>query len=155
QQLGETILRMAAEYVERAALFTCSGGMLEGIGGMGESGGGEELGRRVRRITIPESEPSVLAEVAESGASHRGTLRRTIANEELIRSVGKVIPSDVVVLPIANHGKVVGVLWGDNGSTRASLQDVSGLEMFLSQAGLALENALIAISRQNASRESN
>jgi len=155
QQLGETILRMAAEYVERSALFTCSGGMFEGIGGMGESGGGEDLDRRVRRITIPASEPSVLAEVAESGRSHRGKLRRTIANEELVRSLGKVIPSDVVVLPIANHGKVVGVLWGDNGSTRASLQDVSGLEMFLSQAGLALENALIAISRQNASRESN
>lgn len=154
QQLGETILRMAAEYVERAALFSFAGGVFEGIGGMGESGGGEDLGRRVRRITIPKSEPSVLAEVAKSGQSHRGKLRRTVANQELVRSLGKVIPSEVVVLPIANRNKVVGILWGDNGSTKASLQDVSGLEIFLSQAGMALENALIAISRRNASRES-
>jgi GAF domain-containing protein len=53
----------------------------------------------------------------------------------------------VAVLPIAHRGAVVGVLYGDNARTRRPLQDLSGLEIFLSQAGLALENALSATAR--------
>ena len=81
--------------------------------------------------------------------AHRGKMRRSRANEELLQALGSLLPTEVAVLPIAHRGEVVGLLYGDNARTKRPLQDLSGLEVFLSQAGLALENALSANARSH------
>jgi CheY-like chemotaxis protein len=148
-QLSATILRMAESYLERGVLFSVDPDSIAPLGGFGETGSGEEMAQRVRRITIPRSEPSVLGEVIQSTQPHRGKLRRSRANEGLIRALGDILPTEVAVLPITHRGAVVGLLYGDNARTRRALPDLSGLEIFLSQAGLALENALSAHARSH------
>jgi CheY-like chemotaxis protein len=148
-QLAQTILRMAEGYLDRAVLFAVSPSAAEALAGFGETGAGDEMEQRVRRITIPRSEASVLGDVIRSGAPHRGKLRRAPANEELLRALGALLPTEVAVLPIAHREAVVGLLYGDNARTKRPLQDLSGLEVFLSQAGLALENALSANARSH------
>lgn len=147
-QITETVMRMAREYFERAVLFSVGGEEIEGLAGFGASGEPEEIAQRARRITIARSEPSVLGDVVAAKTLHRGKLRRCAANEELLRSLGRLLPTEVAVLPIASRERVVGLLYGDNGATRSPLQDVSGLAIFLSQAGLAFETALIARARR-------
>ncbi|HEU5163661.1 MAG TPA: DUF4388 domain-containing protein [Thermoanaerobaculia bacterium] len=148
-QLAETILRMAEGYVDRGVLFSVTPAAVRALAGFGETGSADEMAQRVRRITIPRSEPSVLGEVIESKEPHRGKLRRSRANEELLQALGRLLPTEVAVLPIAHRGAVVGLLYGDNARTKRPLQDLSGLEVFLSQAGLALENALSANARSH------
>lgn len=146
-QLSETILRMAEGYVDRGVLFAVTPSGAVAMGGFGETGAGDDMAMRVRRITIPRSEPSVLGDVIQSNLPHRGKLRRSRANEELLGALGRILPTEVAVLPIAHRGSVVGLLYGDNARTKRPLQDLSGLEIFLTQAGLALENALSANAR--------
>ncbi|HSN68420.1 MAG TPA: DUF4388 domain-containing protein [Thermoanaerobaculia bacterium] len=148
-QLAETILRMAEGYVDRGVLFSVTPSAVRALAGFGDTGAADAMAHRVRRITIARSEPSVLGEVIESREPHRGKMRRSRANEELLQALGSLLPTEVAVLPIAHRGEVVGLLYGDNARTKRPLQDLSGLEVFLSQAGLALENALSANARSH------
>jgi hypothetical protein len=47
----------------------------------------------------------------------------------------------VVALPIMHGNRTIGILYGDNAEHRAPIDDVTGLEIFLSQAGSAFESA--------------
>ncbi|MGH9457466.1 MAG: hypothetical protein ACRD2J_07465, partial [Thermoanaerobaculia bacterium] len=146
-QVADTILRIAAEYLERAALFAVHEDEIEGLSGYGATGEGDDLGQRVGHITIARTAPTFLDEAIRSRRTHRGKVRHSPANEAFVKRLGSVQPSELVLLPVANRGKVVGIVYGDNGVTRSAIPDVTGLEIFLSQAGLAFESALVATSR--------
>jgi hypothetical protein len=74
-------------------------------------------------------------------------MRRTSANELLVKHLGTLMPSEVVALPIIHEDKVVGVLYGDNAEHRGRIDSVSGLETFVSHASYAFGNAVNAHNR--------
>jgi len=139
-EVGETILHLAAQYLERGALFVIGEDEFVGIGGFGTDVGDLTLARR---------EDSILSEVATSGEARRGKLRRTPANVELIERLGTAAPTEAVALPIMQGGRVVGILYGDNAEHRVPIDSTAGLEIFLSQAGFALEKAIAAAERSD------
>lgn len=147
-ELVATILRLASEYVDRAVFFVGRERHFFGVDGVGVTGGGAPMNERARTIRISYAEASVLSDVAATGEAHRGKIRRTPANAQLITALGSVMPSEVVVLPIKNRGQVIGLLYADNAEAHEPLGDMSGLEVFLSQAGFALENAIVAAARR-------
>ncbi|WP_243688471.1 hypothetical protein [Geotalea toluenoxydans] len=55
--------------------------------------------------------------------------------------------------PIVSEGKVVAVLYGDNIPDAKPIGDTDSLEIFLSQAGLAMEKALLQRRLKDKSRE--
>lgn len=146
-QVSATILRLSAEYLDRGALFMVSDEAFTGLGGFGATGGGEEMDRRIRRLRLARSEPSLLADVVESGDAHRGKMRRTPANVQLIDALGGLLPTEVVALPIMHGNRPIGILYGDNAEHRAPIDSMTGLEIFLSQAGYAFGNAVFASER--------
>lgn len=146
--LVATILRLASEYVDRAVLLIGRERHFVGVNGIGATGDGGDMKEKAQAIRISYAEPSILSDVAATGEAHRGKIRRTQANAALISGLGRVMPSEVAVLPITNRGHVVGLLYADNGELHQPLGDLSGLEMFLEQAGFALENAVIAAARR-------
>ena len=110
----------------------------------------DDMDARVRRVRIAQQEPSILAEVASSNEAHRGKMRRTAANVTLIESLGGLLPTEVVALPIMHGGRTVGILYGDNAEHRAPIDSTTGLEIFLNQAGYAFGNAVLATERGSA-----
>jgi CheY-like chemotaxis protein len=143
-QVASTILRMSAEYVDRGALFVVREGEFIGLGGFGRTGGGQEMEARLMRHRVSREAPSILADVASSGEPHQGKMRKTPANVELIERMGGLLPTEVVVLPIMHAGRTIGILYGDNAENRAPIDSMTGLEIFLSQAGYAFGNAVFA-----------
>jgi hypothetical protein len=146
-QVGATILRLSAEYLDRGALFVVSDDAFVGLGGFGVTGGDEPMDARARSLHIARDQPSVLAEVASAGEAHRGKMRRTLANVDLIERFGGLLPTEVVALPIMHSNRTVGILYGDNAEHRAPIDSMTGLEIFLSQAGFAFGNAVFASER--------
>jgi hypothetical protein len=146
-QVSATILRLSAEYLDRGALFMASEQEFVGLGGFGISGDSEEMDARVRRLRIARDQPSILADVAQNGGPHRGKMRRTAANVELIDRLGGLLPTEVVALPIMHDKRAIGILYGDNAEHRAPIDSMTGLEIFLSQAGYAFGNAVFASER--------
>ncbi|HEX8173157.1 MAG TPA: response regulator [Thermoanaerobaculia bacterium] len=146
-QVSATILRLSAEYLDRGALFMTSDEAFVGLGGFGVTGGGEEMDARVRRLRIARDQPSLLGDVAADGEAHRGKMRRTPANVDLIAQLGGLLPTEVVALPILHGNRAIGILYGDNAEHRAPIDSMTGLEIFLSQAGYAFGNAVFASER--------
>lgn len=146
-QVSATILRLSAEYVDRGALFMASDNEFVGLGGFGITGGGEDMDARVKQVRVQREAPSILNDVASSGEPHTGKMKKTAANVELINGLGGVLPTEVVALPIVHSGRAIGILYGDNAEHRAPIDSVTGLEIFLSQAGYAFGNAVFASER--------
>lgn len=147
-QLAQTVLRLANEYLDRAALFAASPTRFIGLGGFGPTGTESGMNELVRRIRIARDEDSVLRDVTFNQTGHRGKLRKTTANVRLLQGLGTVKPTQVIVIPIENDGAPVGVLYGDNAGSRSPIGKTSGLEIFLEQAGLALHNAIVTNARR-------
>jgi len=143
-QVSSTILRLAAEYLERGALFMAEEKQFTGLGGFGVTGGGDDMNKRVKGVNLPRAMPSILSDVAASGEPHRGKMRRTAANVELIGKLGGPLPTEVIALPIMHANRPIGILYGDNAEHRAPIDSMTGLEIFLSQAGYAFSNAVFA-----------
>ncbi len=142
--LGRTLLRAASEYVDRGAIFVLRDSEFLGLAAFGTGGVEQGVNESIKGARIPFSEPSVLRDVAEGRSAHRGKLRKTPANVELVQRLGPSLPSEVVVLPILRGSTVVGVFYGDNGGNRTPVTETAGLEIFLGQAGRALEEGLNA-----------
>lgn len=142
-EVSATILRLSAQYLDRGALFMVSDDAFVGLGGFG----GDDMDARVRRLRIGRGEASLLAEVAGGGEAHRGKMRRTPANVQLIESLGGALPTEVVALPIMHDSRAIGILYGDNAEHRTPIDSMTGLEIFLSQAGYAFGNAVFASER--------
>lgn len=148
--VAATIIRSSAEYLDRGALFMITDREFVGLGGFGGTGGAETMEERIKGTRLPRNLPSVLASVADAGESHRGKMRKTAVNVDLITRLGGMLPTEVVALPIMHSGRAVGILYGDNAEHRAPIEGIAGLEIFLNQAGYAFGNAVIA--SQNASK---
>ena len=146
-QVSSTILRLSAEYLDRGALFVAEDSDFVGVGGFGVTGGGAAMDERVKSLRIARGTPSLLSDVVASGEAHRGKMRRTPANVELIDRLGGMLPTEVVALPIMHGNRTIGILYGDNAEHRAAIDSMTGLEIFLSQAGYAFGNAVFAAER--------
>lgn len=142
-EVSSTILRLSAEYLDRGALFVAAEGGFQGVGGFG----GEAIDARVKALKLPRAQASLLADVAASGEAHHGKMRRTEANVQLIETLGGKLPTEVVALPIMHANRTIGILYGDNAEHRAPIDSMTGLEIFLSQAGYAFSNAVFAAER--------
>ena len=147
-QVSATILRLSAEYLDRGALFMAGDDAFVGLGGFGSTGtSSNDMDARVKNVRIARNEPSILNDVAQSGEAHQGKMRKTAANVDLINRLGGLLPTEIVALPIMHSARTIGILYGDNAEHRAPIDSVSGLEIFLSQAGYAFGNAVFASER--------
>ncbi len=146
-EVSATILRLSAEYLDRGALFIAGDDEFTGVAGFGVTGGGQQMPARVKSMHISRAMPSILGDVAASGEVHRGKMRRTAANVELIEGLGGLLPTEVVALPIMHAKRTIGILYGDNAANRAPIDTMTGLEIFLSQAGYAFGNAVFAAEK--------
>jgi len=137
REVASTILRLTAQYVDRGVVFVVNDSEFVGVGGFGVTGGDEPMDLRAQKLRIPRDTSSILSEVVESREMHRGKLRRTPANEDLVQRLGGPAPTEVVALPIMQGDRTIGILYGDNAEHRGPIDDMTGLEIFLSQAGNA------------------
>ena len=142
REVASTILRLSAQYLDRGVLFVVNENEFTGVGGFGVTGSDEPMDVRARRLHIPREAQSILADVIETGEIHRGKMRRTPANSELLEHLGGPPPTEVVALPIVHGNRTIGILYGDNAEHRVPIDDMTGLEIFLAQAGSAFGSAV-------------
>jgi ActR/RegA family two-component response regulator len=138
------ILRLAAEHFERGVLFSIgeAGACCTGAFGPDTSGSGG-LEARVRGVVLELPESSALHDVVRRGRAAIGRIEAIPANQPLVETLGAPIAEEAAILPVTSGREVVGVLYGDNAASRRPIGDLQGLEIFLSQAGIALQNALL------------
>ena len=137
------ILRFASELMNRAMILLVKEKEIAGLGqfGIGQAGGSAD--GQVRNIRIPKGEDNLFAEALQSMTPYKVAPTKCQWNDYLFEQLGGGRPGEVFVGPLISEGRVVAVLYGDNLPEETPIGDTESLEIFLSQAGLAMEKALL------------
>lgn len=137
------ILRFASEIMSRAVLFLVKKEEICGLGQFGIVLDGDNPERRVRAMRIPLHAPSIFRDVLDRRASMTKRPEETPWNAYIFDQLGGHKPQEVFLAPIFSGGRIVTILYGDNAPEDREIGDTTSLEIFLSQAGLALDRALL------------
>lgn len=143
-QITLLILRFASELMRRAVLFLVKEEEVQGLGQFGiELPGGAHPDGAVRSIRIPLAEPSVFTEVLKHRAAVKGPLGDSRWDAYLVDKLGGDRPAEVFCAPISSGATIAAVLYADNAPEDTPIGDTEALEIFLHQAGIQMEKALL------------
>jgi Domain of unknown function (DUF4388) len=137
------ILRYASEVVNRAVLFMVKKDEVRGLGQFGIELKGKSADQVVRNIRVPLGQPSLFLSVIESRRSYLGVLESNPSHTYLVNELGGEMPEAVIAIPLVVDGKVALIVYGDNLPERRPVRGLDTLEIFMNQAGMALEKALL------------
>ena len=137
------VLRLASEFFDRCLFFVSSGDSLVACGGFGFPLQSAPKPSEEGRIIVPLSDASIFKSVYETMHVYRGTLLEGEWGKDLISGISSRLPNEILVLPIVCQGKVIALLYGDNGDSQQRIKPSQLLEILLLQAGMALENTLL------------
>lgn len=142
-EISLLMLRYAAEFFDRGLLFIVKKEEVNGLGGFGDTGDAESMPTKVRRIKIPLTEDSIFLRVVRKKQTHIGKLIDTPANRKFIEMTGRLMPLSIAMVPLISGNEVIALLYGDNAVTKKHIKGLEALEIFMVQAGIAMENALL------------
>jgi hypothetical protein len=137
------ILRYASEVVNRAVLFMVKKDEVRGLGQFGIELKGKSADQVVRSIRIPLDKKSLFSMVIGDRRSYQGAFDPTEANTFLANELGGPMPDAVMAIPLIVEGKVALIVYGDNLPEKRPIRGMDTLEIFMNQAGMALEKALL------------
>jgi hypothetical protein len=109
--IARTVLRYARTKFKRAVLFTVQHREARGWAGLGE----KITPQSVARMRLKLDQPGVVAMSVDTRAHFLGPLPKTESNVRLLKSLGGGVPSNSFLVPILALGRVVNVLYADNG----------------------------------------
>jgi len=120
-----------------------------GVGQFGIKAGELSADRLIRSLRIPRNEESLFSEVLRRRATVKVAQEKCRWNDYLYEKIGGA-PAEVFLGALVSEGEVFAILYGDNPDA-GSLGDTDSLEIFLSQAGVASEKALLTerLKRKN------
>lgn len=148
EELSNVVLRFALSYFKRAALFITRSGIAMGWDGLG----GSLNTRTVQGIMIPLNSPGIFQTVHDSMSFYLGSIPNTPLNERFLKLTGGEKPRSAFLIPILFKGKVVNILYGDNGDGQDAPTDISDLLILAPRIPQAFE-ALIKKKKQQAREE--
>jgi CheY-like chemotaxis protein len=147
------ILRFASELMNRAVILLVKDEEIVGLGQFGIELQGESADVRVRHTKMTKTDSHIFTEALQSFSPYHREPGHTEGNDYFFNQLGGDRPTEVFVGPLISEGRVVAVLYGDNLPEEKPIGDTESLEIFLSQAGLAMEKALLErrmMSKSNA-----
>lgn len=136
------VLRFASEFVNRAVIFLVKDKEVFGAGQFGVNSKELSADAKIQGLKIPLDEESLFAQVLASRVPVKGRPDHCRWNDYLFTKLGGD-PAEVFLGPILSGGEVVAFLYGDNQPESKPIGDTDSLEIFLSQAGIAMEKALL------------
>jgi CheY-like chemotaxis protein len=137
------VLRYAAEFMNRAVVFTVREDGIRGLGQFGIIDPDGLADAHVRDLHIPLDSDPTFTRVITFRSTMKGPPERTEWTQYLFGQLGGGVPEEIFLGPLVSEGKVVALLYGDNLPEKNPIVDTDSLEIFLAQAGMAMEKALL------------
>ncbi len=142
-QIAVLVMKVAREFFERSILFVVKNDEARGLGGFGLAPREETLNLLARQVAIPLAEESVFRDVADGRRAFAGPPPADRWMGHLLGRIGRFQSRGVVLLPLVAHRETIALLFGDNPETGREPAGLEALEVFLQQAGIALENVFL------------
>jgi CheY-like chemotaxis protein len=142
-QIAVLVMKVAREFFERAILFVVKNDEARGLGGFGLAPREETRNLLARQVTIPLAEESVFRDVADGRRAFAGPPPADRWMGHLLGRIGRFQSRGVVLLPLVAHRETIALVFGDNPETGREPAGLEALEVFVQQAGIALENVFL------------
>ena len=135
------ILRFASDIFQRGILFMVGDREIVGLGQFGLDI--EKPDEKIREIILLFEESNFLNKIIMGKRPYKGSIEKDRVTEELINEIDGGWPGEAALFPLIAEGRVVALLYCDNLTTGEKIIETEGLEIFIDQAGLALEKSLL------------
>jgi len=129
EEIASIILDFAAADLKRVALFVVKSNAIIGW----KAVGGQLADEMMAQIQLPLHQPSIF----------HGALLPVPQNIHLLEMMGGEIPQEAIAFPLTIKGKVVCLLYGDNGEKSLLLADFEDLRKAMIKASMALEMLIL------------
>ena len=137
------ILRFASEIMNRAVLFIVKKNTIEGLGQFGVVLKQGDSNHRIKGIKIQLEEESIFKDIIMKKMNIKTRLEKNPVHEYLVKELGEKWPYETFLAPLLVRGRIAALLYGDNVPEEKPIGDTESLEIFLAQAGIAMERALL------------
>jgi FixJ family two-component response regulator len=137
------VLRFAAEFMNRAVVFTVREDGIRGLGQFGIVDPDGLADAHVRDLHIPLGSDPIFTRAITSRITVKESPELTEWSRYLFTQLGGGEPEEIFLGPLVSEGKVVALLYGDNLPGNKPIVDTDSLEIFLAQAGMAMEKVLL------------
>ncbi|MGK4005577.1 hypothetical protein WMF31_23325 [Sorangium sp. So ce1036] len=146
------LFAFAQQYFEYTVLFTVHGERAEGRNAAGPGAERE----RVMTLVVPFDRPNALARARTLRAPLVTALTGSAPDADLQRELGRALHSAVAVVPVVVRGRVVALLYGDDGATSVELSSLGDLVALAGVAAAALERLILRkkLNRGGGARQS-
>jgi hypothetical protein len=135
EEVATTVLRFALGKWKRCLLLSVQGNLVTGWRGMGR--GVREAA--VKRIGIGLQAPSTFKLVRDTRSHYVGPVRRDAASGLFYKLLSGDYPTTAVILPLLVRGKLVHMLYVDNGPGQLTPPDVGELLILSQSVGRSYE----------------
>ncbi|MEK7703357.1 MAG: hypothetical protein AAB426_00250 [Myxococcota bacterium] len=132
--LVQVLLEATLAAFDFVSLFAVQGGHINGW-----RGPDADSTRRIARISVPISSPSVLQTIYATSGHYLGPLPKNSANEALLEGLGRQPPRAALLAPIVVGNKLAAILYADNGSRSIGPARAAAILLIVSRVGQALE----------------
>ncbi len=134
-EVFNALVAFCAARFMRTALFVV---MQEKVIGWGGHGSGFDPAR-VRATTVPFGVPSIFSYFRMGSDFYFGPVPDLPANQHFYRDLSVPAPDRVLLIPIHIKGRLIALLYGDNGAGRREEPDIALFRRVAQKASLALE----------------
>ena len=138
-----SLMNIISESVERAVLFLVRRSELAVLGAFGLDESGQSLALLTKDLRLPLSNDSALVESMSDGQVRSMAFDEARLPDSFKKLLGRPRSGQCAIFPVLGGQKVIAVVYADNGSRNAAIEQVEMLELAAVQAGLALENELL------------
>ena len=140
------VIQVAARFLERGVLFVVKRDAARGLAGFGFGASKKNCADITRNLSLSIEDVPALTDVVSTGKTLR--LREELQSLDaslpsLFGEIGRGNASEGVLMPMLYTRATLLLLYGDNGVSGRALDDLGGLELFMAQAGMALENKFL------------
>lgn len=135
------ILRLASEIMPRAVLFAIKNSKLFGLGQFGLEQFIKEPFKTVKNLSL--SLDGKIGEVVRLNMPYKGAPPEDETLEMIYSQLGGERPTEIFIATITSNNKPLVLFYGDNLPHKKSIHDTDALEIFFTQAGLAMERLLL------------
>jgi CheY-like chemotaxis protein len=142
-EIATLVMKVAREFFERALLFLVKNEEARGLGGFGLAPRDETLNLLARQLTIPLGEPSLFRQVAHDRRAFNGLPPADRWLGHVLGRIGRFQSHGIALLPLVAHRETIAIVFGDNPESGREPGNLEPLEVFVQQAGIALENVFL------------
>lgn len=138
-QVAEAAIRLAMLHVRACGLLVVNRGMIAGLRAAGEG-----LDERIEGVALSVDAACMFSRAALSGKPLYGAAPADGVDARILRALGRTQAAEVLILPVAIRGRVVNLLYADNGHDPIPRTAIAALRALVDLMAAAYEGLILS-----------